>query len=64
MAKVFIGDLLAFAEVAPTSRTDAVNALSWAMPDYEDALQAAAALACGADWIITQKVLGGQRAYR
>lgn len=56
MAKAFIGDLLAFAEVAPTSRADAVNALSWAMPDYEDALQAAAALVCGADWIITRNV--------
>ncbi|MBA3495225.1 MAG: PIN domain-containing protein [Gammaproteobacteria bacterium] len=54
MARAFIGELLTWADIAPTTRTDAVNALAWSMPDYEDALQAAAALACGASWIITR----------
>jgi predicted nucleic acid-binding protein len=54
VARSFIGDLLSWAEVAPTERGDALRALSWPMPDYEDALQAAAAQACGAVWIITR----------
>jgi hypothetical protein len=53
-ARAFIGDLLTWADIAPTTRTDAVNALGWPMPDYEDALQAAAAQACGASWVITR----------
>ena len=53
MARSFIGDLLKWAEIAPTTRADAVQALTWPMPDYEDALQAAAQ-ACGASWIITR----------
>jgi hypothetical protein len=56
IARAFLGDLLTFAKVAPTTRADAVNALSWPMPDYEDALQAAAAQACGASWIITRNI--------
>lgn len=53
---MFVHGLLAFAQVAPTTHADAVAALSWAMPDYEDALQAAAALSCGAAWIITRNI--------
>jgi PIN domain len=53
-ARTFIRDLLSWAEVAATTRTDAVDALGWPMPDYEDALQAAAAQACGASWVITR----------
>lgn len=54
MARAFIGELLTWADIAPTTRTDAVHALAWPMPDYEDALQTAAAQACGASWIIPQ----------
>jgi predicted nucleic acid-binding protein len=53
-ARAFIGDLLMWADIAPTTRTDAVNAFGWPMRDCEDALQAAAAQACGAAWIITR----------
>lgn len=37
-----------------TTRANAVQALSWPMVDYEDALQAVAAQACSAHWIITR----------
>lgn len=50
----FLRELLGWAEVAPASRADALAALDWPMPDYEDALQAAAAVACGAQAIITR----------
>lgn len=53
-ARSFIGGLLGWAEVAMTTRANAVQALSWPMADYEDALQAAAAQACSAHWIITR----------
>jgi predicted transcriptional regulator len=55
-ARDFLRGLLTWADVAPTQRTDAQQALDWAMPDYEDALQAAAALACGAQVIVTRNV--------
>lgn len=53
-AHAFISGLLTWARVAPTTHEDAVLALSWPMPDFEDALQAAAARACGASYIITR----------
>lgn len=53
-AREFIRGLLGWADVATTQRADAVAALDWPMPDYEDALQAAAAVACGAQAIITR----------
>lgn len=53
-AHAFISGLLTWARVAPTRHDDAVLALSWSMPDFEDALQAAAARACGASFIITR----------
>jgi len=54
IARGFIRDLLSWAEISPTTRADAVNALAWPMTDFEDALQAAAAVACGASWVITR----------
>ena len=54
VAREFIRGLLGWADVAPTQRADAVAALDWPMPDFEDALQAAAAVACGAKVIITR----------
>lgn len=52
----FIRGLLAWADVAPTSRADAVAALDLPIADFEDALQAAAAMACGAQVIVTRNV--------
>ncbi|HYE37540.1 PIN domain-containing protein [Methylocaldum sp.] len=53
-ARAFIADLLSWARVATTSHDDALRALEWPMSDFEDALQASAALACGAAYIITR----------
>ncbi|MCX7110094.1 MAG: PIN domain-containing protein [Proteobacteria bacterium] len=53
-ARAFIVELLGWVKIAPTTHADAVQALSWPMPDFEDALQAAAAKACGASFIITR----------
>lgn len=55
-ARDFVRSLLVWAEVAVTQRSDAQQALDWPMPDYGDALQAAAAVACGAQIIITRNV--------
>lgn len=53
-ARDFIRSLLAWAEVAKTGRPDALAALELPMADFEDALQAAAAMACGASIIVTR----------
>jgi predicted nucleic acid-binding protein len=53
-ARAFIADSLTWARVATTGHDDALHALDWPMPDFEDALQASAALACGAAYIITR----------
>lgn len=55
-ARDFVRGLLGWADVAVTQRSDAQRALDWPMPDYEDALQAAAAVACGAQIILTRNV--------
>ena len=55
-ARDFVRSLLVWADVAVTQRSDARQALDWPMPDYEDALQAAAVVACGAQIIITRNV--------
>ncbi len=55
-AREFIRGLLGWADVAGTSRVDAVAALDWPVPDFEDAPQAAAAVACGAQAIIPRNV--------
>lgn len=54
MARSFVEGLLGWADVAPTTGADAVQALALPMPDFEDALQAAAAMACGAQVIVTR----------
>lgn len=53
-ARPFIRDLLAFVEVAPTGTDAAKQAVGLPMSDFEDALQAAAALAFGASSIVTR----------
>jgi predicted nucleic acid-binding protein len=55
-AREFIRGLLEWADVAATQRGDALQALDWPMPDCEDALQAAAAVACGAQLILTRNL--------
>ena len=56
VARAFLSGLLTWADIATTQRSDAQQALEWAMPDYENALQAAAAVACGAQVILTRNV--------
>lgn len=50
----FIRSLLVWADVAKTGRPDALAALELPMRDFEDALQVAAAMACGAQFIVTR----------
>lgn len=50
----FIGGLLEWADIAGTGRADVVAALDLPMRDFEDSLQAAAAMACGAQFILTR----------
>lgn len=52
----FLTRLLRIVEVAPTGTADARRALELPMTDLEDALQAVAALAWGADAIVTRNV--------
>ena len=52
--RVFIELCLRFLEVAPVGTQDLVLALKMPMSDFEDAMQAAAAAACGADRIVTR----------
>ena len=52
-ARDFLLELLRFVAVAPTTTTSFLRATSLDMPDLEDAMQAAAALACNADAIAT-----------
>jgi predicted nucleic acid-binding protein len=50
----FIRGILVWADVAKTGRAEALAALELPMRDFEDALQVAAAMACGAQFIITR----------
>lgn len=50
----FIRSMLVWADVAPTGRADVLAALDLPMRDFEDALQVAAAIACGAQVIVTR----------
>lgn len=52
----FLDDLFRFIQIAPVSTIDMQRALSLNMKDFEDAMQAAAALACGADVIATRNL--------
>jgi predicted nucleic acid-binding protein len=53
-ARAFVADLLAWAKVSDTTHAHALQALELPMRDFEDALQAAAAIACQASWIVTR----------
>lgn len=50
----FIVDLLAWADVAVTSKADAVWAVQSGLKDFEDALQLASAMSCSADALVTR----------
>lgn len=55
-AKQFINDLLEFVNVAETNTESAKRTIQLKVPDFEDALQITAALACDAHFIITRNV--------
>lgn len=50
----FITDLLSWAEVAVTTKADALRAAQSGMNDFEDDLQLSAATACSADIVVTR----------
>lgn len=52
----FIRDLTAFVGVAPVETRDMLHALNLDMTDFEDAMQVAAAAACGAECIVTRNL--------
>jgi predicted nucleic acid-binding protein len=52
----FIADIARVLEVAPTTSDSLRFATRLPMPDFEDAMQVAAAHACGADLIATRNV--------
>jgi predicted nucleic acid-binding protein len=59
--RAFLSELVEVVEVAPVSTADARRALELPMGDLEDAFQAAAALAWGADAIVTRNVADYRR---
>lgn len=60
-AATAVTDLLRFLEVVPLGKADFNQALVLPVDDFEDAVQAAAALKIGADYIVTrdEKGFGG-----
>ena len=52
--KGFVLDLTRFVEIAPTTTEHIRHAAQLSMSDFEDAMQATAAIACGADIIATR----------
>ena len=52
----FIFDLTNFIEVAPTTTSSLRQAGRLEMGDFEDAMQVAAGMACGADMIVTRNL--------
>jgi predicted nucleic acid-binding protein len=60
-ARDFLQGLTTFALVAPTHTDDLRLATGFPMPDLEDAMQAAAALACGARYIATRNTKDFER---
>lgn len=54
VATAAVSDLLRIVDVAPITRADYQTALGFAIGDFEDAVQAAAALTVGADYLVTR----------
>jgi predicted nucleic acid-binding protein len=61
-AKSFLLDLTRFVDVAPVSTESLRQAATLGLRDFEDAMQVAAAIACGADVIATRNVKDYSRA--
>jgi predicted nucleic acid-binding protein len=57
-ALAIIHQILGFASVATLGDHEARNALGYGIADYEDALQAASAVAGNADWLVTRDATG------
>lgn len=57
----FIADLVRFVSVAPADTNALRYAVSLPIPDFEDAMQVAAARACGAEHIVTRNVTDFER---
>ena len=55
-ARRVVTELTTYAQVADTTTGDLHYALSLPMPDFEDAMQVAAARACDARYIVTRNV--------
>lgn len=53
-ARLFLRDLTTFVLVSPTDTEDFHYAATLTLPDFEDAMQVAAARACGARVIVTR----------
>jgi predicted nucleic acid-binding protein len=54
LAAAAVGDLLRILDVAPVTRMELQEALTYSVPDFEDAVQAAAARAIGVDYLVTR----------
>jgi predicted nucleic acid-binding protein len=57
-AMLEVDRILAWAQVASAGDAEARRARSLGFADFEDAMQAASAAACGADWILTRDLTG------
>ncbi|MDE0062435.1 MAG: PIN domain-containing protein [Gammaproteobacteria bacterium] len=55
-AREFVVELTGFVEIAETNTDSIRYAASLPVPDFEDAMQVAAAHACGADRIVTRNL--------
>jgi predicted nucleic acid-binding protein len=60
-ARPFIRDLLEFVEIPMAGTEAAMQAICFPMDDFEDALQAAAAMAFGAECIVTRNAADFRR---
>jgi predicted nucleic acid-binding protein len=54
LAAAAVGDLLRILDIAQVTRMELQEALTYSVPDFEDAVQAAAARAIGADYLVTR----------
>lgn len=55
-AKDLVLDLVGFVQVSPTTTDHIRTAAQLGMPNFEDAMQASAALACGAKMVVTRNI--------
>lgn len=55
-AREFIRDLIEFVDVIATGTADVRHALQSPMADFEDAMQAAAAVVASADYLVTRNI--------